>query len=168
MSGRKIAVLIVDDYKTMLRIIRNLLKQIEPFGATFHFGQEVTKLDKRPDGRFALETSKGTRFITKTVFIAGGVGSFQPRLLRVEGIEKFEGNDVDVVVNDSKAGDNLSPIDGITVQTFNPPDLVTTQASAVFERKSGAASSGGCAAPAGRGAGCGAAVRRRHRRADAR
>ncbi len=67
----------------------NLLKQIEPFGATFHLGQEVTLLAKRDDGRFDVETSKGTRFITKTVFIAGGVGSFQPRMLRVDGIDKF-------------------------------------------------------------------------------
>jgi thioredoxin reductase (NADPH) len=67
----------------------NLLKQIEPFGATFHLGQEVTQLAKRDDGRFDVETSKGTRFVTRTVFIAGGVGSFQPRTLRVDGIDKF-------------------------------------------------------------------------------
>ncbi|MDZ7590507.1 MAG: NAD(P)/FAD-dependent oxidoreductase [Rubrivivax sp.] len=68
----------------------NLLKQIEPFGATFHLGQEVTRLARRDDGRFDLETSRGTRFVTKTVFIAGGVGSFQPRTLRVDGIDKFQ------------------------------------------------------------------------------
>ncbi len=67
----------------------NLLKQIEPFGATFHFGQEVTVVRKEADGRFFVETSKGTRFLTKTVFIAGGVGSFQPRTLKVEGLERF-------------------------------------------------------------------------------
>jgi thioredoxin reductase (NADPH) len=67
----------------------NLLKQIEPFGATFHLGQEVTLVEKRADGRFDVETSKGTRFIAKTIFVAGGVGSFQPRLLKVDGLEKF-------------------------------------------------------------------------------
>ena len=30
----------------------NLLKQIEPFGATFHLGQEVTTVEKQEDGRF--------------------------------------------------------------------------------------------------------------------
>ena len=69
----------------------NLLKQIEPFGATFHFNQEVQQLERQEDGRFLLVTSKGTRFLTKTVFIAAGVGAFQPRTLKVEGIEKFEG-----------------------------------------------------------------------------
>ena len=68
----------------------NLLKQIEPFGATFHFGQEVSVVRRIDDGRFHVETSKGTRFLTRTVFIAGGVGSFQPRTLKVDGIEKFD------------------------------------------------------------------------------
>ena len=72
----------------------NLLKQIEPFGATMHLGQEVNLVARRDDGRFDVATSKGTRFITKTVFIAGGVGSFQPRLLRVDGLEKFDGTQV--------------------------------------------------------------------------
>ena len=69
----------------------NLLKQIEPFGATMHLGQEVNLVARRDDGRFDVATSKGTRFITKTIFVAGGVGSFQPRLLKVDGLEKFDG-----------------------------------------------------------------------------
>ena len=68
----------------------NLLKQIEPFGATFHFGQEVSVVRRQDDGRFYVETSKGTQFLTKTVFIAGGVGSFQPRTLKVDGLDKFD------------------------------------------------------------------------------
>src|SRR5690349_12148017 len=68
----------------------NLLKQIAPFGATFHLGQEVTivrKQDGDAAGRFYVETSKGSRFLTRTIFIAGGMGSFQPRLLRLEGLD---------------------------------------------------------------------------------
>lgn len=68
----------------------NLLKQIEPFEPTFHLNQEVTLVTRREDGRFNLETSIGTRFITKTIFIAAGVGSFQPRTLKVDGIEQFD------------------------------------------------------------------------------
>jgi thioredoxin reductase (NADPH) len=68
----------------------NLLKQIEPFGATFHFGQEVSTVERQQDGRFFVETSKGTRFLTKTIFIAAGVGAFQPKLLRVDGLEQFD------------------------------------------------------------------------------
>ena len=69
-----------------------LMKQCEPFKPTFHLGQEVSKVAKREDGRFDLETSAGTKFITKTVFIAAGVGAFQPRKPKVEGLTQFEAN----------------------------------------------------------------------------
>jgi len=68
----------------------NLLKQIEPFGATFHLGQEVTEVNQQDDGRFLVVTTKNTRFLTKTIFIAAGVGSFQPRTIKVDGIERFD------------------------------------------------------------------------------
>jgi thioredoxin reductase (NADPH) len=87
----------------------NLLKQIEPFAPTFHLGQEVTLVQKRDDGRFDLETSAGTRFITKTIFIAAGVGSFQPRTLKVDGIDQFHGSQLFYRVKDplSFHGKNL-------------------------------------------------------------
>jgi len=66
-----------------------LLKQIEPFGATFHFGHEVTVVRRQDDGRFFVETGRGLQIVAKTIFIAGGVGSFQPRTLKVDGIERF-------------------------------------------------------------------------------
>jgi len=72
----------------------NLLKQIEPFGATFHYGQTVTELQKREDGRFDIVTDKGTRFVTKTVFIAAGAGAFEPRALALEGIPKHRDSQV--------------------------------------------------------------------------
>ena len=78
----------------------NLLKQIEPFGPTFHLGQEVTEVTKREDGRFDLTTSAGTQFITRTIFIAAGVGSFQPRTIKVDGIEAFEGKQLFYRVKD--------------------------------------------------------------------
>jgi thioredoxin reductase (NADPH) len=68
----------------------SLLKQIAPFGATFHFGQEVTTVEMQDDGRFFVQTSKGTTFLTKTIFIAAGVGAFQPRTLKVEGLEAYQ------------------------------------------------------------------------------
>ncbi len=87
----------------------NLLKQIEPFGPTFHFSQEVSTIARQEDGRFLLETSSGlasgmassvaseefagTRFLTKTIFIAAGMGAFQPRLLNLEGIDRLAAAD---------------------------------------------------------------------------
>ncbi len=69
----------------------SLLKQIAPFGATFHYGQEVATVERQADERFLVETSTGTRFLAKTIFVAAGVGAFQPRTLKVDGLEKFEG-----------------------------------------------------------------------------
>jgi len=70
-------------------LTNNLLKQIEPFSPQFHLGQEVTQLEKQADGRILIGTSQNHHFLTKTVFIAAGVGAFQPRLLNLEGIEAF-------------------------------------------------------------------------------
>jgi thioredoxin reductase (NADPH) len=70
-------------------LVDNLMEQIAPFDAEFHLGEEVTVVQPDGDG-FDVETSAGTRFRTKTVFLAGGVGSFQPRKMRIEGIEEHE------------------------------------------------------------------------------
>jgi thioredoxin reductase (NADPH) len=93
----------------------NLLKQIEPFGATFHLGQEVTEVQQA--GRRPLlrePPAKGTQFLTKTVFIAGGVGSFQPRTLKVDGLEKFDGSQLHYRVRNPAqfAGKNLVIVGG--------------------------------------------------------
>ena len=92
----------------------NLLKQIEPFGATFHFGQEVSEVRKQDDGRFFVATSRGTQFVTKTIFIAGGVGSFQPRTLKVDGLDKFDDSQLFYRVKNPAlfAGKNLVIVGG--------------------------------------------------------
>lgn len=70
-------------------LVNNLLKQIEPFAPQFHLNQEVSTLEKRTDGRFLIGTSQDKHFLSKTIFIAAGVGAFQPRTLNLEGIEAF-------------------------------------------------------------------------------
>ncbi len=95
-------------------LIANLLKQLEPFEPEFHLGQEVGTLHHRDDGRFYLETSTGTRFLTKTIFIAAGVGAFQPKLLKVEGVDKFHGSQLHYMVRDPAnfAGKHLVIVGG--------------------------------------------------------
>jgi thioredoxin reductase (NADPH) len=75
-------------------LVDRLLEQVKPFGATFHFGQEVVSLETQAEGGFLLATSAGTRFLARTVVIAAGLGSFQPRRLGVEGAEAFEDRQV--------------------------------------------------------------------------
>ncbi len=70
-------------------LVNRLMKQIEPFGATFHLDQQVTAVQRHEDGTFSVATSAGTELTCKAVVIAGGVGSFQPMPLRVDGVDEL-------------------------------------------------------------------------------
>jgi thioredoxin reductase (NADPH) len=72
-------------------LTNDLLKQIEPFEPGMHFGEEVTVVRKNDDATFFIETRGGKQFECKAVVIAAGVGSFQPRGLRVPNVEEYEG-----------------------------------------------------------------------------
>ncbi len=71
-----------------------LMEQIKPFGATFHLGERVDGLERRPDGRFELTTDAGKRFNTRVIVIAAGGGSFTPKRPPLDGIEAYEGKSV--------------------------------------------------------------------------
>jgi thioredoxin reductase (NADPH) len=68
-----------------------LMRQAAPFEPRFHLGQTVRSLQAEEDGRWRTVTSTGTVFLSKTVFIAAGVGAFEPRRLKLNGIDAFEG-----------------------------------------------------------------------------
>ena len=72
-------------------LVARLLEQIAPFNASFYLGQQVERVQRQPDGRFRVETSAGTQWLAKTIIIAGGLGSFQPRRLALDGLAGFEG-----------------------------------------------------------------------------
>ncbi len=75
-------------------LVDRLMEQIKPFAPQFHLGQMVTQLQRKDDGRFLLETSTGTQFDTAVVILAAGLGAFQPRRLRVQGAEEWEGKNI--------------------------------------------------------------------------
>lgn len=81
-------------------LTQNLLKQIAPFNAGMHMGDEVTEVNARDDGTFTVVTGKGKEFHAKAVVIAGGVGSFQPRPLRAPGAEECTGKTLHYRVQD--------------------------------------------------------------------
>lgn len=72
-------------------LVDALLAQVAPLQPTMHFGEQIATLERQDDGRLLLGTDRGTTFLAKTVFIAGGVGAFVPRRVAVAGIERFEG-----------------------------------------------------------------------------
>jgi thioredoxin reductase (NADPH) len=72
-------------------LIANLLQQVAPFKPHMHFGQLVSSVESQADGRLLVATSTGTTFLTKTLFIAAGVGAFQARMPNVEGLISYLG-----------------------------------------------------------------------------
>jgi thioredoxin reductase (NADPH) len=94
-------------------LVHNLMEQIAPFEPEFHLGQEVTVV-KPVNDQFEVETATGTRFLTKTVFLAGGVGSFQPRRMRLEGIDAYEDKSLFYRVRDPEkfAGKSIAILGG--------------------------------------------------------
>ena len=91
-----------------------LLKQIEPFDCGMHLGEEVTVVRRNDDDSFHVETNAGNQFQARAVVIAGGVGSFQPRQLRVPEAEEFAGKSLHYRVQDPKrfAGKKLVILGG--------------------------------------------------------
>ncbi|VFU08628.1 Ferredoxin--NADP reductase [Methylocella tundrae] len=78
-------------------LVDHLLKQIEPFHPTFHFGEMVEGLKAvgTPEAPlFHLRMSGDAIFEAKAVIVAAGGGSFQPKKPPIEGIEAYEGKSV--------------------------------------------------------------------------
>ncbi len=71
-----------------------LQQQASPFNPQFHLNQLVSTLRQEADGRWLVGTSKGQQFLSRTVFIAAGVGAFVPRQLALPEWQAFEGHQV--------------------------------------------------------------------------
>ncbi len=70
-----------------------LLEQIKPFGATYHFSQMAEQLE-RTEGGFRITTDIGTVIEAPVLVIAAGGGSFVPKKPPIPGIEEYEGKSV--------------------------------------------------------------------------
>jgi thioredoxin reductase (NADPH) len=79
-------------------LVQNLLKQIEPFGPGFTLGDRADTLEKQADGRYLVTTIRGIKHLAPTIFIAGGLGSFEPRKPPIENIDQFEDKGVEYFV----------------------------------------------------------------------
>ena len=86
-------------------LTKNLIKQIKPFKTNFHLGDRVEEVKKVKDN-WIIKTIKGKEFNTKSIIIAGGVGSFEPRKFSVKECEKFEGKEILYSVKDKTIFEN--------------------------------------------------------------
>ena len=109
----------------------SLLQQIEPFDYGMHLADEVATVERQPDDSFIVGTSAGKQFAAKAVVIAGGVGSFQPRPLRVSGAEDYVDQSLHYRVRDPKAfaGKHLLVLGGGDSALDWALELSTTAAS---------------------------------------
>lgn len=81
-------------------LIENLLKQGAPFHPDFTLGERAEQLEKLDDGSFRLTTSRGTVINGKTVFLAGGLGCFEPRKPTISNIGSYEDHGVEYIIKD--------------------------------------------------------------------
>ncbi len=75
-------------------LVERLQQQVVPFKPTLHLGQQVSTIERQADQRLAVCTDKGQTFLTRTLFIAAGVGAFVPRRMGLDGLDAFDGSQV--------------------------------------------------------------------------
>lgn len=80
-------------------LINNLKEQMKAFKQEVCLEQSVETIEKQADGIFKLTTNKEVHY-SKTIIITAGNGAFQPRKLKIETEEKFEGKNLHYFVND--------------------------------------------------------------------
>ncbi|MCF8211239.1 MAG: NAD(P)/FAD-dependent oxidoreductase [Rhodoferax sp.] len=81
-------------------LTRRLLQQIAPFQHGLHLGQEVNTVERQPSGQLLVTTNADQCFLTRTLFIAAGVGAFKPRTLAIAEIESFAGRQLFYAIDD--------------------------------------------------------------------
>ena len=96
-------------------LTNNLINQLKPFNIKFHMSERVDEV-KNNSGNWEVKTSKGTKFSTPNVIIAGGVGSFEPRKFAPKECEKYENKTIFYSVKDK------SIFKGKTVSIFGGGD----------------------------------------------
>ncbi len=86
-------------------LIERLQTQIQPFSPQFHLEETISSVRRMDTGHFEVVTSAGTRFDTRVVIVAGGLGAFSPRQLDVPEAAGLVGKSVHYKVTDSKLFD---------------------------------------------------------------
>ncbi len=81
-------------------LIDNLMKQIEPFKPTFTLGEKAVSIEKSDELNFIVTTESGLQHKAPNIFIAGGLGVFEPRKPPISNITEFENRGVDYMVRD--------------------------------------------------------------------
>lgn len=79
-------------------LVNNLMEQIKPFQPGFSLNERAETIEKQDDGRWLVVTHRGNKHLAPVIFIAGGLGSFEPRKPPIENIGEFEEKGVEYFV----------------------------------------------------------------------
>lgn len=96
-------------------LIDKLKEQMEQFEQTITLNESVQLVEKQETGHFKLTTANGV-YYSKTIIITAGNGAFNPRKLKLQSAEKYEGKNLHYFVND------LNKFVGKKVQLFGGGD----------------------------------------------
>lgn len=86
-------------------LVDNLTRQMQMFEQTVVLDQSVKNIEKLEDETFRIETDDEIHR-SRTVLITAGVGAFQPRKLKIEEAEQYEGKNLHYFVDDIKSFKN--------------------------------------------------------------
>ncbi len=78
----------------------NLIEQGKQFEPGFTLGERAETIDKQEDGSFIVTTNKGTKHQAPIVAIASGLGSFEPRKPKLDGLATFEDKGVEYMIKE--------------------------------------------------------------------
>ena len=86
-------------------LVDNLTEQMQMFEQTVILDQTVQNIERLEDETFRIETDDEIHR-SRTVLITAGVGAFQPRKLKIEEAEQYEGKNLHYFVDDIKSFKN--------------------------------------------------------------
>jgi thioredoxin reductase len=83
-------------------LVNNLKEQAFQFDPTVALEESVENVEKVEEQLFKITTNKAIHY-SKTVIITAGVGAFQPRRLKLDQAEQYEGKNLHYFINDLNA-----------------------------------------------------------------
>ncbi len=81
-------------------LVDKLMEQTRPFRPGFTLGERVEGVRLEQGGSMMITTSEGTKIHCQALFIAAGLGCFEPRKPAIDGLAEFEGKGVSYMIRD--------------------------------------------------------------------
>ena len=83
-------------------LVDNLIEQADYFNPEVVLEEAVKNIEKIDEHYFKVETTKDVHY-SKSVIITAGAGAFEPRRLKLEGAQQYEGKNLHYFIRDLQA-----------------------------------------------------------------